>query len=970
MFRIVDWCVVRRLLAIGAMLALPVTGFAQEATLSGSVTDSTGGVLPGVTLSAVHEASGNTFEGVTDERGTYRIAARAGVYRITANLAGFSTVTRSGLELLVGQQAVVNLQMSPAALQESITVNAEAPLLDVTSSSLGGNVDPRQTQELPVNGRDWLALTALAPGMRANATDLGPTTGERLGNREFQLNIDGQEVSVAQGGNRGQPRFSRDAIGEFQFLSSRFDATQGRSTGMQVNAITKSGTNNQAGSFSGYFRDDSFNAADFIAGNVLPYSNQQLSGTYGGPILRDRLHYFTNYEYEREPLTQTFNTPYPAFNVQLTGARRTDMAGLRLDYQLSSRTRLMFRGNVFTYTNPYELQTTQAVGAHPAATESFRRHSEELFASMTQVLSDRMLNEIKVGFNSHYYRTGNHTLRPDHPYAASMGLTYGHPRIMFRGFNIGGNVRTPQNNSANVYQLRDDVTLSFNKGGRHDVKLGGEYLYAINAGFGCLYCMGRIDAQGGPVPANLEALLPVWNDVSTWNLAALSSITRRYTFGAGQFRNSLNEYNSAGWVQDDWAITSRLTLNLGLRYDVALNVWANEVVLPPIIDAPRPNDTNNFQPRLGFAYTLTDRTVLRGGYGRYYGDLITGLAGQMNSLSRTAVVEVQNDGRPDFAANPFNGPWPTKEQIEAQYCSTARTPTCVRRDTGENFVAPPAEFTRMPYSHQATIGVQRQVANTMSVEADYVFIGGRDERTTQGTTLNNINLSYDPVTGVNYPFTDISRRPFPDWGVISMNVMGGRSNSHGLQTAFTKRLSNRWQASGTYTLSWLRDQSAPAVSGTRPVAFAVAPDLGGEYTLAATDQRHRAALNGIWQVGRGLQLSGLYFYGSGQAFNTSYGGDLRLCGQGCDRLRPDGTIVPRTGLVGDAIHRVDLRLQQRIRFGRVALDGLFEVYNVFNHENYGSYEVRESNANYGRPLPNTSLVYQPRMVQLGFRTTF
>src|SRR5207245_7445079 len=162
-----------------------------------------------------------------------------------------------------------------------------------------------------------------------------------------------------------------------------------------------------------------------------------------------------------------------------------------------------------------------------------------------------------------------------------------------------------------------------------------------------------------------------------------------------------------------------------------------------------------------------------------------------------------------------------------------------------------------PYSHQASIGVQRQVTGTIAVDADYVFIGGRDERTTQGTTLNNINLSYDPVTGVNYPFKDIWRRPFPDCGAVAMNVMGGRSNYHGLQTAFTKRLSQRWQASGTYTLSWLYDMSAPAVSGTRPVPFAVAPDLGGEYGLGATDQRHRATFNGIWQAGHGFQLSGL-----------------------------------------------------------------------------------------------------------------
>src|SRR5436309_3569811 len=512
--------VVRRVLLVGAILTLPAAGLAQDATLGGTVTDSTGGVLPGVTVTAVHEATGNTFEGVTDERGAYRIAARAGTYRLTAVLSGFSIIRRAGFELLVGQQAVVNFELSPSTVQESITVTGQAPLIDTTSSKLGGNVDPRQTQELPVNGRDWLALSALAPGMRANATDLGPTSGERLGNREFQLNMDGQEVSVAQGGNRGQPRFSRDAIAEFQFLSSQFDATQGRSTGLQVNAITKSGTNLSSGSFSGYFRDDSLNAADFITKSVLPYSNQQLSTTYGGPILKDRFHYFANYEHEREPQTLTFNTPYPRFNVQLTGKRQTEMAGLRLDYQLSSRTRLMTRGNVFNFTNPYELQSTQ-LGSHPAAVEDFRRHSEELFATLTQVLGNRAVNEVRLGFNSHLYRTGNQTYRPDHPQAAS-GLLYGHPRITFRGFNIGGNVRTPQDNSDNDYQLPDDFTFSFNKGGRHDVKLGGESLYAINAAFSCLYCMGRIDAQGGPLPSNIEDLIPRWNDVLQGKLAALS----------------------------------------------------------------------------------------------------------------------------------------------------------------------------------------------------------------------------------------------------------------------------------------------------------------------------------------------------------------------------------------------------------------------------------------------------------------
>jgi hypothetical protein len=167
------------------------------------------------------------------------------------------------------------------------------------------------------------------------------------------------------------------------------------------------------------------------------------------------------------------------------------------------------------------------------------------------------------------------------------------------------------------------------------------------------------------------------------------------------------------------------------------------------------------------------------------------------------------------------------------------------------------------------------------------------------------------------------------------------------------------------------------MSGIKRVSFPVAPDLGGEYTLAITDQRHRATLNGIWQVGYGFQVSGLYFYGSGARFPSTYGGDRRNTGSTAGggafggRVRPDGSIVPRNDLVGLPLHRVDLRLQRRFQFaGRVGLDGIFEVYNLFNHENYGSYTTQESNRNYGLPQPNPNIVYQPRMLQLGFRATF
>ena len=311
---------VRWIFVVVALLALPVAGFAQEATITGTVTDSTGGVLPGVTITATHEATGNTFVAVSDEQGVFRIPARVGGYRIVAELGGFTTVTRSGLNLLIGQTAQVPMQMSLTGVQESVTVTGEAPLINTTQSTISGNIDPRQMQELPVQGREWTSLALLAPGNRTNAS--GATPIEDRGDvREFQLNMDGQQVTNNIGPG-AQPRFSRDSIGEFQFISNRFDATQGRSSGVQVNAITRSGTNAFNGSFGGYFQDSDWNAEDHVLNRVIDGAEQQYSWTLGGPVMRDRLHFFFNYEYRREPKTLAPQTFVPAFNaVTQSGAR-------------------------------------------------------------------------------------------------------------------------------------------------------------------------------------------------------------------------------------------------------------------------------------------------------------------------------------------------------------------------------------------------------------------------------------------------------------------------------------------------------------------------------------------------------------------------------------------------------------------------------------------------------------------------
>jgi hypothetical protein len=254
----------------------------------------------------------------------------------------------------------------------------------------------------------------------------------------------------------------------------------------------------------------------------------------------------------------------------------------------------------------------------------------------------------------------------------------------------------------------------------------------------------------------------------------------------------------------------------------------------------------------------------------------------------------------------------------------------------------------------------------MAIEADYVYSQGRNEK----DIIDNVNLTFDPVTGANYRFADISRRAYPDFGLISMQVRTARSSYHALQTAWTKRLSNRWQASATYTLSGLWDEEALPHSGLKQVTTAV-PDLGGEFTLASTDLRHRAVFNGIWQVGRGFQLSGLYYTGIGERAATVYGGDLRGLGGGAgaqalrrQRLRPDGTIVPRNDFTQPPRRRVDLRVQQRIPIGRVAIDGIAEVFNVLNSPNW-TINTDESSRQYRQRVSG-----QNRTAQFGFRLTF
>jgi hypothetical protein len=419
----------------------------------------------------------------------------------------------------------------------------------------------------------------------------------------------------------------------------------------------------------------------------------------------------------------------------------------------------------------------------------------------------------------------------------------------------------------------------------------------------------------------------------------------------------------AAWAQDDWQLTDRLTLNLGVRYDLGLGLFANDISFPPFQDAGRPDDWNNVQPRFGFAFRLADRTVIRGGSGLYYGDTISG--DQSSAIGNTQIAQLryENDGRPDFAANPTNGrPIPTYDEATPLYCDNNNNARgCLIRDVRE-FTALP-QYIELPRTWQNSIGFQQQFGDTMALEVDYVYSKGSFEK----DNVDNINLLFDPATGANLDFRVRANRPYPNWGVISMNTHTARSASHGLITGFTKRFSDGWQASATYTLSGLWAAESPPFSGLYLVPFPTTPDLGGEWGLSQDDQRHRLVLSGIWQVGRGFQVSGLHYLGAGNREFSNYGGDLRNTGASFSgRLRPDGTIVPLNAIIGPAQDRTDLRLQQRIDLpGRAAIDGIVELFNIFDRPNWTIGTQESARAQY---LQHINAQY--RSAQVGFRLSF
>jgi hypothetical protein len=977
------------LVALSVFLASAGSARAQGASVVGTVTDQTKALLPGATVTAINLETGVQTAAVSDQSGAYRLQLPPGTYRLQAELAGFSTVIVTSVELLVGQNATVPFALALAQLNESVTVTGEAPFVDTSSSQVAGNVDRRQMEALPLQGRNWIELSNMVKGITANNIVNTPGVSDDM----FQLNLDGQQITQKIAGSGfGQPRFSREAIAEFQIVTNLFDITQGRSGGVQVQAISKSGTNTNAGSIYGFFRDDKFNAADKVARRVLPYANQQIGATFGGPIVRDKLHYFVSYEYEREPGTffsSPSNLPGQSFTVPYKNGQKSFLA--RVDDQLTANSRLSIRGSRWTWANPFVL----GVNGHPSNASMQTKAATNILGSWSYVTpGSNKIHELKVGYNNFDWTN------------APQPSMEGTPQYNFPGLTVGAPYNFPQHPKQNNIEGRYDLT--WHKG-KHDIKVGAEYLYVKHTGDWYIQAIGRYTMSS--VPSNLGALVPAGAalDPAQWNLAGLSSITlrfdRNYSYSGWEDIINSPRPTYAVWFGDTWRVSNSLTINFGVRYDAdpnvasAPNVKANSILidqgLTSAIGGYQPGqadygykvgirDWTNVAPRAGFTYNIGGRNdfVIRGGTGLYFASPVSNVTFSPGVYSNLITATFPNDGRANFITNPTNSV-PDSAFLDGTAPVPAQSPRVILDDF------------RNPFTWQSSIGFQKQLNSVTGIEADITHYDVYFD-----TRSIDPNLFFNPATGYNAPVS--AGRPNRAYGQVLAFTSTGHKDQTQLSTGLTRRLRNGLQAGVTYTLM-LAMHDDGTLGYVSPSANNPFDYLDGEHATSADFQRNTVRVWALYQLPWGFSTAVSYFYGSGNRYNatisgTPYGktGSNRLNlsnsgGAASSITIPDavldrwggpavittGTVIPRNALRGLPLHKVDLRLTKEIRFaGALRAQLIGEVFNLFNRANYGSYNTTLSATNqatttlFGRPAQNTGNAYVPRQAQLGFRVAF
>jgi hypothetical protein len=939
------------LLALVASVALASSAFAQNAQIVGTVKDSSGGVIPGATVTAKNTDNGFTRSAVTETGGDFRLPALPpGPYTVSTELSGFNTETRPDIILVIDQTAIINFTLKPATVSETVTVTGESPIVDVTKSDVSTEVSSRQIQDLPVASRRWVDLAMLTPG----------TSQDNIRGQFYRgnVNIGGgtdyySNAFVVDGVNNtwaemGEPRqnFAMDAIQEFKVSTSGYKAEYGLATGGVLSVVTKSGTNLFRGSGLLFLRDKSITAEEYFQeqndvvkglpqGTSKPdYRRYQYGGTFGGPIVQDKTHFFFAYERTDEDqfFTVNANNLWPQYEGVVQSQQYRWTYNGRVDHRLSDSQNLFFRWGA---ENEYRPVVTAGGRTSASASFDFAVPRQSAVIGHSTVINDRSLNDFRFQYAFSKYEVAPPYSHLDAaPGDFASRLPYCTPVYTYPSITIGG-CGNAQMGPEHRWQLKDDYSyLMRGFGGQHQWKMG-------------------FDFSNIPFEGDLTNSPPgswTFPKDAPYNAADPSTYPTQYTQSLPTYAN-IPTKTVAGYLQDDFQVAPGFVVNLGLRYDRQIGSYNENLPdllskiqttlgrngsfpLDPSVVQPAATrgDRNNFGPRAGFAWDPANNGVMNvhAAWGMFYDNMRT--LQNFNELTwpqaQTIVIN-----RPAF-------PDPLQGKSRDAFLSTA-PPNITVEDNK----------TVSPYAHQVNAGMSRSITNTLAVTADVSLVYRYSDRDTV-----DLNLP-DPVTRV---------RTFPQFGRVTFWQSTHDNQYKALLLKVDKRMSRNAQFLVSYTLSKADDIGFTNALGDRYGYFKISQP-------SAADRRHRLVTSGIFRVPGDAQVSVIGDFRSSLPLgpsssldlnNDGYTGDLPagvIPSSGCRDLDLNALNAFRTARGLTAVSQVDcptfanvdVRLSKFFQIsGSRRVEFIAQLFNVFNRANFNVAQssITLGNDPTGRPL--------------------
>ncbi len=1011
---------------LGRICALTLLGAAgllaqatASATLQGTVTDKSGAVIPNAAVKISSPSTGLAREGTTNQTGLYRFdLLPAGMYTLRVTAAGFAAATYEKLELAVGATTTIDPSLNPSSQAETITVEATgAPLVDTAKTDVSLAIRPQDVVNLPLNGRDFVNLAYLAPG--AKPVDSYDPTKNRMG--IFAINgSSGRNVNVTVNGvdNKdntiGGPvmQFPLEAIQEFNISTQRFSAANGRSEGGAVNVITKSGSNQFHGSAFYFGRAKELNALNYFekrenggTGQKGPFRRDLFGGSIGGPLIKDKTFLFFAIERQREDTSTVAdgNAVRELTLVQNLGAKPASVFPTPYrDWRYNGRLDHRFneKHNMFlTYSNQNNRGENDQITPTSDLTGGNFTTNQLILANATfnSVLTPNVVNAFTSGYQYWHNLIDTPALSPTFFFTVAPNAP-----------TFGTNVNVPQESGQAKWQFRDDLSIVK---GKHALRVGMDLVYQPKLG-GFFKNNPTLTMTFQDLPSK------ILSDRATYPQGFATPgavLTMQATSGDPYFYLKGGAKMFGTYFQDDWKMTRRLTVNLGIRWDKDFNLVGNEALARSrtmlalqAIRSPFGGLAQNygkaFSPRFGFGYDVTGngRHVIRGGYGIYFGQTFLNIPlfmlQQANDTVFGTVLDLTSSGPGDTAASIVNG---TNIRLSAWRFGVdpmpVIPPAATRLADGARGRAIDPHYAP-PYNQQWNIGYAFQLNPNNVVEVEYVHtLGLRESKT---FTINERR----PGVATRTLEAQLRAAGQPVLGRIEVEQSVGRSRYDGLNVSYRRRLTNHFSVNTNYVLS-----KAVAYFGNA-AAFRNRPtdldNIFAKYDLGPTpnDERHRWVVSGIVDLPWKIRLAPVMQWASARPYEATQGIDALGFGGGqanphaiLKKSDPENYTATaaftaaqlRAGLAdgslfisnynsrrGAMFYQLDLRATKNVKIReRANVELFFQAFNLTNRANFGNtFQGNIRSATFGQPTnfltPNGAILPRSFSGEFGARFSF